>query len=176
MATSWTRSPGNVYAWCKTERPTPILSTTDAQGNWFLNPNGVARRRPSSGEGSGGPCPLARSPRPSRLMICPGCSPSRGRSSGMYSDTFPEPKPRAWMLGHQTTSKPCPGRLAMPGGSPRPGRGRREIASSALGRYCGPIAQKGGPRAAGPKAHQPSPNGLQAVGSGTRGHPEGVVH
>ena len=32
VATSWTRSPSKVYAWCKTERPAPILSTTDAQG------------------------------------------------------------------------------------------------------------------------------------------------
>ena len=43
VATSWTKSPGKVYAWCKTERPAPIFSTTDAQGNLFFDPNGVAQ-------------------------------------------------------------------------------------------------------------------------------------
>ena len=33
VATAWSKSPGKVYAWCKTERPAPILSTTDDQGN-----------------------------------------------------------------------------------------------------------------------------------------------
>ena len=33
VATSWIKSLGKVYAWCRTERPAPIFSTTDAQGN-----------------------------------------------------------------------------------------------------------------------------------------------
>ena len=43
MASSWSKSPGKVYAWCRTERPAPILFTTDAQGDWLLEPNGVAQ-------------------------------------------------------------------------------------------------------------------------------------
>ena len=43
VAASWTRSPSKVYVWCKTGRPAPILSTTDAQGDLLLNPNGVAQ-------------------------------------------------------------------------------------------------------------------------------------
>ena len=43
VATSWSRSPGKVYAWCKTERPAPILSTTDERGEWLLSPNDVAQ-------------------------------------------------------------------------------------------------------------------------------------
>ena len=35
VASSWSNSTGKVYAWCKTGRPAPILSTTDAQGNWL---------------------------------------------------------------------------------------------------------------------------------------------
>ena len=42
VASSWSKPPSKVYAWC--ERPAPILSTTDAHGNWLLNPNGVAQR------------------------------------------------------------------------------------------------------------------------------------
>ena len=42
VASSWSKSPGEVYAWCRTERPAPILSTTDAQKNWLLEPNGIA--------------------------------------------------------------------------------------------------------------------------------------
>ena len=43
MASCWSKIPGKVYAWCRTAKPAPILSTTDAQGNWLLEPNGVAQ-------------------------------------------------------------------------------------------------------------------------------------
>ena len=43
VASSWNKSPGTIYAWCKTEKPAPIPSTTDAQGNWLLEPNEVAQ-------------------------------------------------------------------------------------------------------------------------------------
>ena len=43
VAASWKRAPGKVYAWCKAERPAPVLSTTDQQGNWIMQPNGVAQ-------------------------------------------------------------------------------------------------------------------------------------
>ena len=43
MASSWNKFTGKVYAWCRTERPAPILFTTDAQGNLLLEPNEVAQ-------------------------------------------------------------------------------------------------------------------------------------
>ena len=41
VISSWNKSPGKVHAWRRTERPAPIFSTTDAQVNWLLEPNGV---------------------------------------------------------------------------------------------------------------------------------------
>lgn len=43
VADAWKKSPVKVYAWCKTEKPAPILSTTDAQRNWILDLNWVAQ-------------------------------------------------------------------------------------------------------------------------------------
>ena len=98
VPTSWTKYPGKVYAWCKTERPAPILSTTDAQANWLLDPNGIAQeaaeqwgklwKPPPPTPGAPGP-PVRRSARDAPPHGCsplgcgqahpPGQSPRPGR-------------------------------------------------------------------------------------------------
>ena len=74
VASSWNKSPSKVYAWCKTEKPAPILSTTDAQGNWLLNPHGVAQEAARQWGKLRKPPPI-RNPRLSRLQNCRECSP-----------------------------------------------------------------------------------------------------
>ena len=77
MASSWSNSPGKVYAWRKTERPVPILSTTDAQGNWLLEPNNAAQEAARQWGQLWKPPPI-KSPRPSRLRSCRICPPLTG--------------------------------------------------------------------------------------------------
>ena len=101
MASSWSKSPSKVYAWCKTEKPAPILPTTD-RGIGYLTPMESPRKRPGSGEDCGSP-PLSRNPKPSRLRNYRVCPPSQVTSSGMWSSTFPEQKLRAWTHGPRTT-------------------------------------------------------------------------
>ena len=103
VAASWIKSPGKVYAWCKTERPAPIFSTTDAQGNWVLDPNDVAQEAARQWGRLWKPCPPRKSPRPSHSPICPACPPSRVASCGTWSGTSFEPRPRDWTLGRQMT-------------------------------------------------------------------------
>ena len=78
VATSWTRSPGKVYAWCKTERPAPILSTTDAQGNWLLDPNGVAQEAAKQWGRLWKPPPRHQEPQALPFADLPGMPPLTG--------------------------------------------------------------------------------------------------
>ena len=78
VATSWTRSTGKVNAWCKTERPAPIFSTTDAQGNWFLNPNGVAQEAAEQWGRLWRPQPLSQEPQAFPFGGLPGMPPLTG--------------------------------------------------------------------------------------------------
>ena len=83
VATSWTRSPSKVYAWCKTEKPAPILSTTDAQGNLLLSPNGVAQEAAEQWGRLWKPLPPSQEPQALPFDDLPGMPPSRERTSGM---------------------------------------------------------------------------------------------
>ena len=78
VATSWTRSPCKVYAWCETERPAPILSTTDAQGNWFLSPNGVAQEAAEQWGRLWRPPPSSQEPQALPFDDLPGMPPLTG--------------------------------------------------------------------------------------------------
>ena len=94
VASSWSKSPSKVYAWCKTEKPAPILSTTDAQGNWLLEPNGVAQEAARQC-GKVWKHPPHQDPQALPFAELPRMSPSQVTSSGMWSSTFPVQKPRA---------------------------------------------------------------------------------
>ena len=37
----WERSPGKLYAWCRGEKPPSIVATTDATGEWLMQPDEV---------------------------------------------------------------------------------------------------------------------------------------
>ena len=78
LRTSWTKSPGKVYAWCKTEKPAPILSTTDAQGNWLLNPNGVAQEAAEQWGRLWRPPPPSQEPQALPFGDLPGMPPLMG--------------------------------------------------------------------------------------------------
>ena len=78
VATSWARSSGKVYAWCKTERPAPILSTTDAQGNWLLSPNEVAQEAAEQCGRLWRPPPPSQEPQALPFDDLPGMPPLTG--------------------------------------------------------------------------------------------------
>ena len=78
VAASWTRSPGKVYAWCKTERLAPILSTTDARGDWLLSPNAVAHEAAEQWGRLWKPPATGQEPQAIRFGDLPGMPPLTG--------------------------------------------------------------------------------------------------
>eukprot|EP00972_Heterocapsa_arctica_P095956 14158648-Heterocapsa_arctica.AAC.1 len=38
-AEAWSTKPGEIYDWCKQEKPAPIVATKTAQGEWVLQAN-----------------------------------------------------------------------------------------------------------------------------------------
>ena len=77
VASSWSKSPGKVYAWCKTERPAPIFFTTDAHGNLLVNPNGVAQEAARQWGSLWRP-PLQQEPQAFPFAELPGMPPLTG--------------------------------------------------------------------------------------------------
>ena len=78
VATSWTTSPGKVYAWRKAERPAPILSTTDTQGNLLLDPNAVAQEAAEQWGRLWKPPPPGQEPQALPFGDLPGVPPLTG--------------------------------------------------------------------------------------------------
>ena len=78
VATSWTRSPSKVYAWCKTGKPAPILSTTDAPSNWLLDPNGIAQEAAEQWGRLWKPPPPSQEPQALPFDDLPGMPPLTG--------------------------------------------------------------------------------------------------
>ena len=140
-----------------------------------LTPTELPRRRPASGKGSRSPRLLTRNHRPSPLPTCPECPPSRARSSGTWSGTSPEPRFKAWMLGHPTTSRPCPRRLSMtwrPSSPRSTPKASGQLGSQELSWPCYRKKMTTGRWPRGPSASSP-----WSIGCGQLpgGHPQGVV-